>query len=108
MSLRQFLMVGIMFLSPFSLGGCIESESADRSTSNADPVVLTRADIAHEGDSVVVTGLVDGVETSVVASDVTLDGTVPVEEIGPATGSLQCVICVCGPRTCVCRRVPCS
>jgi hypothetical protein len=93
---KQVLFAAV--LGAFSFAGCVGS------TVEEDSVELTNAKISQVGESLVATGLVDGVETSVVASDVTVDGD---SDISDETTS--CYLCRCEGSwwNCPCKKVPC-
>ncbi len=103
---KKLLLIGMLVLGVFSFGGCAERPD-DGSTSNTGAVTLTSARLTHQGDSITVSGLVDGVETSFEASEVTVDG-VPVDSrVLSLEDPVQCFVCVCRGASCKCIQVQC-
>jgi hypothetical protein len=73
-------------------------------------VTVTGAHLTPQGDAVMVNGLVDGVETSILASDVTIDGTPFDGRVSSLAGPLEdirCFKCDCRGRTCLCVPIVC-
>jgi hypothetical protein len=84
------LIAGLVMFGSLYLGGCLEDPSATTAHKN-DFVVLTNAHVQHDGESTRVTGLVNGAETTVFAS----------EMLGADAGSFfepvddgGCVLCI--------------
>jgi PBP1b-binding outer membrane lipoprotein LpoB len=110
MGFKQLVVTGTIILGALLFSGCLNSPS-DGNASKGDPsITLTAAHITHDGTSVLVTGLVDGVESSVLATDVTIDGVAVSRDVSSAISPADdttCFVCVCQGGSCRCRQVPC-
>lgn len=107
--LRQLLVAGTIMLCALWLTGCLTSPGDGDTGKGDSAITLTAAHLTHDGDSVLVTGLVDGVEMSVRAMELTIDGVAPSPSGASvvATNAKECFFCVCDGASCICKRARC-
>ncbi len=100
-------MVGAAVAAMLSFTGCLENPGEP---SLADPaaetVTLDKAHIVQDGDSMLITGMSDGVESSVRASQVTVGGKSFAGD-DETSNIVQCYLCSCHDGVCVCVPVGC-
>lgn len=86
----------------FYLGGCLEEPSV-KTAPKDEIVVLTDAHVEHHGDSATVTGLVNGAEVSIVASEM------PGQDVSSFVDGDSCVLCIINTTTgqAACKPIAC-
>lgn len=87
-----------------SFAGCLDNPDGRSSANQDDTVTLTKAHITPEGELTRVTGLSNGVETSVLVPKVTFERSF----VGDGESNiLQCYKCICDENVCLCWPVDC-
>jgi len=107
MRLGKFLAAGMLMLGTLSFG-CAGDEAGGGA---GGAVTLTSAHVTQDGDQITVSGLDHGVESSFLASKVTIDGVDFTDKASSVEGSdphfVTCYVCVCSGNSCVCTEVAC-
>jgi hypothetical protein len=104
--MKKLIAAGLMMFGSLYLGGCVEDPSA-KAAPKDEFVVLTNAHVEHHGDSTTVTGLVNGAETTIVASEML--GAGGSSFVDPVDGGDACVLCLINTTTgqSACKPVEC-
>lgn len=106
---RRMLVAGTIMFGALWLTGCVTSPG-DGDTGKGDSVItLAGAHLVRDGDSVLVTGQVDGVEMSVRATELTIDGVASSFDGASVVGTnaKECYFCVCDGGRCTCKPARC-
>lgn len=105
MSSKWLSIAGLIIIGgAASFAGCVESTGTETAPASERSVVVTNATVTYDNDSAIITGLVDGVETSI--------GGAVVEASSAAQGSslveaTKCYFCVEGDGVILCKEVAC-
>lgn len=106
MSRKWLTRAGLIIGGAFLFGGCLEMDGSESSPKDEQSMLVMNATVSYDNDSAIVTGLVNGVETSITGAsienrDETDNDLELVEE------PVKCYFCVEGDGTIICRQVAC-
>ena len=95
MSMRKLIVAGLVMFGSLYLGACLEDPSATTAPKD-EAVLVTNAHVQHDGESTIVTGLVNGAKRTIVASEISAPDPgsflVPVDDGGGDGGG--CLLCL--------------
>jgi hypothetical protein len=90
-----------------AFAGCFAGSADQRESPEDRTIVVTDPRVSNDGTSLTVTGLVDGIEASVAATEVTVDGVAVPGPVLNVDCQQECWLCDCSEKDCSCTPVPC-